>query len=133
MSPVSSVLGLVTAFKPIPKQHANVNTLTLVRSFLDTHVWIFTFQIKNILCNMQDVFGHHNTIVQYEFALDTYIYIEFEPSLFYDSGPRCGKRDPCLADPCDINEKCVRLENMTWTCLPGQTKLLVLVNICHWK
>lgn len=75
MSPVSSVLGLVTAFKPIPKQHANVHTLTLVRSFVDTHIWIFTFQIKNILCNMQDVFGHHNTIVQYEFALDTYIYI----------------------------------------------------------
>lgn len=69
MSPVSSVLGLVTAFKPIPKQHANVHTLTLVRSFVDTHIWIFTFQI------MQDVFGHHNTIVQYEFALDTYIYI----------------------------------------------------------
>lgn len=129
MSPVSSALGLVTAFKPIPKQHANVHTLSLVRSFLGTHIWIFTFQIKNILCNMQDVFGHHNTIVQYEFALDTYIYIEFEPSLFYDSGPRCGKRDPCLADPCDINEKCVRLENMTRTCLPGQTKLLVLVNI----
>lgn len=61
MSPVSSVLGLVTAFKPIPKQHANVHTLTLVRSFVDTHIWIFTFQIKNILCNMQDVFGHRNT------------------------------------------------------------------------
>lgn len=61
------------------------------------------------------------------------ICIEFEPSLFYDSGPRCGKRDPCLADPCEVNEKCVRLENMTRICLAGQTKLLLLVNICHWK